>query len=1402
MKRLLYLLAVFILAICLCPVRSQAEAPADFKGLVLTAPSNVTVKLYTGFTDGSQVTPDYTETGSTNSYYYALAAGNYRYVASGSGYYTITKCIYMSSAEVKTKVVVDATPGKKAGKGWETGTAQHYTDEAIALALNDDISQWPDYADVFTTPWFTNSHGEHQMTTQQEMEDFLSGLDDPNDQMYVFYAGTSSGSNSFNIPLVIFTQADLTGVTTLEEAAEKMGQDKPAVLYRAQVHGNEPAAGEGALAMIQRLDGSYGQEVLGKVNVCIFPRMNPDGAYNYERTLSSGDDPNRDHLRVKNQETAIFIKAHQLFQPEVLIDGHEYAISTTSTYLTDGDITISVAHSVINTEAFSQTSLDLMHNAFDAMEDNGLNYRYYSNCINGYNPNIGGQYFGRQGTLFCLLESRGIRAGMSHFARRVVSHVVSAESIIDYVAENADQVQKVVRDEREKIVSDGATYEDTDQVILSTGPRDATEYSYILNRYYQKGTQTTLNRVPEAYDIVLRSRTAPTAYVIPADESYTQRVLELMDKQGISYQFLPAGTCVMLQQYTGTVEEASLTDETLVTFPNGAYVFCKNQVQGIILSMLMEPDVTDASENKGTLAQQGILAPTDGVFPIYRYIRDLNKEGTIDTVAVPDAPAGLQVHKPIALGQLGSVSGLNPNALYEYRADGSTEYTPVSAGSSSIQGLDLGTYYIRYQAAGKPFPSADAVVTITYDSSVERIIYLNGNATTDGNGFTEATAAKTIETAYAQLGKVLAGFPAGSSGTIVVIGNYTLEGDTVKLPSHTFPVVITGKTPQDGLVYAPTSATQGERQLVLGGPTTLENTTLTYKSTRTLSAIYAAGHPFTVGENATTVPASSGYHLNIVGGTYTGTVHSTNLTIRSGVWQNIYVGGFACTVSTTASLTMTGGEVVNALMSNYRKNTVERVTMNISNAKISALYCGNGAKENLSADVTLTLGEGFSCPNIYAGSRDEGNVTGTVTIVVDGADLTDTVLYGVSKDVNGTGATVEKSVLLLKDGTLGSYESFNEVILDTSAGGTVVKNGSMTVNSVIGGGTLQLRNTDLLTVTDTVSGVTGITVNNGTTGNAYVTAPASAASGSFVYTGDGKFVKDGSSWYLQALNAPAATVRVGAVEYKTETLEEAFHSIGEQPRITLLKDHHDILTADRNAVLDLNGKHISGTVVATEGVTLLCMDSATADYDVSDGKYGTIAAISGPGTVAGLPAGEGQDAYLMIWEEDIISFHAVDLSIASMTLRPTSAGLYFTGNFQGDEKVKERVHSFGVVMRVTDIPDESTMQLPSHYTSFSRENFATGEVTSSLLTNILKPSNPLQINQRNAQTVVYARAYIRLVSGEYLFGYTRERSLLQQILLIDQDWQTYGNQEILDMYKTYTDVMRSWDIPNLISAAK
>ena len=889
----------------------------DFTGLVLRVPSDVEMQLYKGLESETVVVPDFiiSKEGVTSCYYKNLS-GYYRYVVSGEGYYTITKNIYMTAEKNAVLTQVDATPGKMANTGWEIDNAADFTEEFNDLVLNITPAMQEKYADVFTTPIFTSENADHQMTTQSQMEDFLHSLDTAEDDMYIYSVGKSQKQR--DIPIVFFTRTDLSAATSLDEAAAIMGQNKPTVLYRAQVHGNEPSSGEGALAVIKRLDGAYGESVLDKINVCVIPRINPDGAYNYDRRLQNKVDGNRDNLRLTTPEITAFMHAYQVILPELVLDGHEYNAVTTAGTLTPGDVLISTGYTPVNSTAYTELSLDMMFHTFDTMTENGMDYRYYSNYMNGSDANVMCSFMGRQGTLGMLLEIRGIGHGLHNYARRVLGHVVSAESAITYVAENAGTVQTVVDRERQRIIREGGIYNEEEQVVLDVESSSHPEYAISQLRTSQNGTQSTTTLTPSASDVVARSRIAPTAYVIAAGESYTQAVLEAVSKHGIAYEFLPAGTTALLQQYTGTVTEAGLTEEKPVTFENGAYVFYKNQFRGITLSMLMEPDVTDLASYKGTLSQQGIL-PVDA---IYRYCHDLNEEGKLD------------LHK---------------------------------------------------------------------------VVYLSQSGGSDGNdGLTEATAVATVAAAYEKLQQIV---PEGCAGAVILLDTYQIPGDNINFPACDFKVLLTSKTGAEGFSYSP-NGVQKDRYIAINSETTFENITITYNKT-SLSCIKAKGHKLVIGANVNTVQ-TQGYYLNIVGGSYEEglQVASTDVTVRSGHWRNMYASSFNDHNGGDVKLTVHNCIVDTNVHTGYSRNIYGNSSLSFENVTIAGgIYGGNGSKNTVEGDVTIRLGENVTVKNgVYAGSRSGGDVKGTVTVIADGVDLNAIAIYG--KAANDTGK-VGKAVLQL-----------------------------------------------------------------------------------------------------------------------------------------------------------------------------------------------------------------------------------------------------------------------------------------------------------------------------------------------------------------------------------------------------
>ena len=638
MKRILSLLLIAMLCAGLMacaqhslkqdtePAESVAE-PAEMPGLTLTAAKDVMVILYSGFVnDDAVVSPaQITEKGDLRHYYYPEALGSYHYTASGNEYYSITKNIYIPE---NSCTVLDVTPDKRVDTGWEPTEVLMFADGYIGN-FPSDPAVWPDYQEAFQTPEFTTQSAPHQHTTQQEMEAFIAQLDQQTAYMYTYSLGVTGYGN--NIPLAIFTKTDLSKADSLEEAAQLLQENgKLTIQYQGQMHGNEPAGGEAVLAMMLKLSGRYGEDVLDTVNIYCIPRVNPDGAQDNSRRPPSGKDINADYLLAKNMETQVVLTVAKLFKPTVMLDSHEYTAELDRDEESWKDLLISPGFSPTSGEEFKNLGITMTQNAFDAVAAQGMTYNYYTGLVNSKSAYVGRNYAALSGTLFFLIESRGIYFGNQQYARRTVGHLITATSFIDYIVQNADTVKAVVDGEKQQIIQSGLTYEESDLLVLQSSAVRHPELDIPITRYNTatgEGWPSTIEiSVIEQID---RSRSAPTAYVIPAGESWTSNVLALMDLHGIRYTFAPAGSSIFLQGYTGTTQDAVLTQEQCIYFENGAYVFTMAQEKAKILAMLLEPDVTDIANSKSTLAMACIIPQYEDTFPIYRYVRNLNSDGTI-----------------------------------------------------------------------------------------------------------------------------------------------------------------------------------------------------------------------------------------------------------------------------------------------------------------------------------------------------------------------------------------------------------------------------------------------------------------------------------------------------------------------------------------------------------------------------------------------------------------------------------------------------------------------------------------------------------------------------------------------------------------------------------------------------
>ncbi|MCD7769812.1 MAG: M14 family metallocarboxypeptidase [Oscillospiraceae bacterium] len=677
-KRLL----AFLLVLCMCcalfpaaafaseePAASSEAASEEVQtlsaSLVFTYPDGidedeVTIELYAGFPTSSSKTLDVMiEDGELSLIpeedgYTITEAGTYSYHISGDGYYNILKIFNITEEDIASGEIVIEVTGGKVGEtdGYQPTVVPENAPDTYSMDSRDAmLCIWPDeILENFTvedqgyeTPAFDGTDAAHEFTTQEELEEFLADRDESCDYMYLYSAGTTP-NYEMDIPLVIFTETEIPEDATLEEAAELVtANGKPTVWYQAQIHPNEPAAGEGALVIIDDfVNDEETAALLENVNVIVVPRINPDGSYLFTRVTYDGFDMNRDHMALKAEELAQLHTAYRLFMAEVVIDGHEFTFygANADGYMRQADdVETTPATSLNDDEEVTALGLEMAAYAFETAEDAGLRIYHYGTTTN--NP-IGRAYFGLYNCLSFLVETRGIGAGKTNFERRVYSQETVVMSYITYTAEHADEIVETVAAAREETIEKGKTYDEDELLALyQTASGDTlTDYEGTRVQYNMDGTvYSEETNALELNDAVVRSRTRPTAYVLPADLENIEEILYVIDNQGIEYYTLDPGTTVTLQQYyyvgpymideeTERGIEADLYEATEVTFENGAYVFPMDQVGANILAMLMEPDVTDSVGYDGTLYQYGLISYDEetGDFPIYRYTGDNPRE--------------------------------------------------------------------------------------------------------------------------------------------------------------------------------------------------------------------------------------------------------------------------------------------------------------------------------------------------------------------------------------------------------------------------------------------------------------------------------------------------------------------------------------------------------------------------------------------------------------------------------------------------------------------------------------------------------------------------------------------------------------------------------------------------------
>jgi len=1159
MKRIISLALALLMILSLLPTSALAavgnviETTTKSGTLTVKVPSDVTVSLYTSLGGGGSTvsaSSSSTSSGIKTIKYNSLTNGTYSVYARGTGYKPLYYGVYISG-----NLTVDCTPPKAVGNGYEADKTITYTNAATAegKAFDNDPSHYTGYEHIFDTPYFaTDGKSKGEFTTNAEMVEYLQNLDDASDDLYYYTLGYSP-SYKLELPMVIFTKTDISGMTMEEAAAAVRANGKPTVLHQAQIHGNEPAASEGALVLAGALDrgdikNDAGNDILESINVMIIPRINPDGSKAFQRlNVQKSINMNRDYMAIKCSETELVINAYNLFLPEVVIDAHEQGPDYTTESQACSDIETWFGVGKNSSSAFMQAAIDMNDAVFSYVRQQDLRPYFYLDTMNfgPGNNSVGPFYYGLRGSIAFCIETMGINIGYGNFYRRVFSQYLTAEAFLKYTATNASEVLSAVNTEKNRIISAGTTYSSSSNKLVLKHT-----YSTYSSSYYRPtvnlgtGSVSSGTDKPIIYNTASSTRSRPTAYLLKSTASGLSSVKANLEKHDIKYYELGESASVSVKQYSSSGPASSASS---VTFAAGSIIVPMNQVNGNVIGMLFEPDVADTSGDSAyycTYVQTGTLSASS----IYRYEGNISN---LEKYMRPDAPTGLSAVQPTATVSTGSIKGLDAEKSYEYRPSTSSTYTAVAEGATTIDNLTPGTYYVRFAATADTEASADAKLTI-YEVTAPTI-YVSGTSGSDSNdGLSESTPVATLDTAYTKLASAMKYALDGVEGTIIITGDVTVSANT-DFPAHDYTVVIKGKTNSVGIKSAYSFGFNGDT-------TRIENIKIQKTSGASgYGQICANGNNLTLGKNINCVAdsnaSSSDYSIwfSVSAGkdgryndstTLTG---NPNLTIQSGTWLTVNGGSYQAGMSGTSNVRLEGG-TIDSFRTSYSGATSGTINFYISNTTLTGIcFAGNASSGTVSANVNITLGEGTDLQDkLYCGNRDSGNVTGNVTVTIDGATVSNGIV-----GTSVTSGTVKASNVILKSGTLSSaLSSITSTQLDTSAGGTMtISTMPSSIASVVGGGTVKFASGKKLAISGTVSGVTKVNVTGTLSeGLACVTAPTT--------TDEGAFVLDSTT--NRFVTSDSGSTRIWSVTSHTHEFVNGFCSCGE-PCVHSLPDEIDFV---------------------------------------------------------------------------------------------------------------------------------------------------------------------------------------------------------------------------------------------------
>ncbi|MFO1087157.1 MAG: M14 family zinc carboxypeptidase [Reyranellaceae bacterium] len=316
------------------------------------------------------------------------------------------------------------------------------------------------FADVpLTSPGFVD--GTLSYTTHDAMADFLVSLARRSHRARLSSLGRSQLGR--DIPVLFFTHEGLAE----PEAIAALG--RPVIWLIAQQHGNEHAGGEAMLALAAALATGELAPLLERLSIVVVPRINPDGAAADQRVLASGNDLNRDHLLLSQDESRALHAAMRRLPPDVVFDHHEFSVARRWVEKFGGSHLLDVMILEATHPGVPRSLTDIARRLYRpvlerTLEHHGLaSHDYVTTAadksdplvsLGGNAPGIARNAFGLGGSVSYLIETRGVGLGLQRYRKRVATHYVLAKALLEASAGEGPALRAAVAAARREAAAD------------------------------------------------------------------------------------------------------------------------------------------------------------------------------------------------------------------------------------------------------------------------------------------------------------------------------------------------------------------------------------------------------------------------------------------------------------------------------------------------------------------------------------------------------------------------------------------------------------------------------------------------------------------------------------------------------------------------------------------------------------------------------------------------------------------------------------------------------------------------------------------------------------------------------------------------------------------------------------